>query len=634
MCGISGLSARPGELVAADLLRKMAGSMHHRGPDAEGTFAFKNVGLAHRRLKIIDLSDQANQPLFNEDGKVAIVFNGEIYNFQELREDLGGRGHVFKTMSDTEVIVHAFEQWGEDAFRRLNGIFAFGLCDLRAGSPVLYLVRDRFGTKPLLYTQREGRMAFASELKPLLEVPWIPRIVDRRMLFYFLKFSHVPAPHSILADVRQVRPGTWLRFDGDEGREGVYWDPIEISRVPDQTGRSEEDWLDELEDLMRRVVKRQRVSDVPLGCLLSGGIDSSLLTMACASSNGSPIETFSIGYRETEFDETPYAREVAEAFGTRHRELIVGPEDLRGLIADVPTFFDQPFADPTLLPSLLLAKFARERVTVALSGDGGDELFFGYTHHQALYHLRRVAGLPAGLRRAVFAAADGLLGILPTQALGLAVQQARKASQILQFRDEAELFSYFIGTIGPMRLDRLAEIVVEKPDLSRPFFEGILQELHGLPWQEKIDQIFLRSFLPDTVLAKTDRAGMAYGLEARVPFLDDEMVAFSARLPFEFKFRGGTKKYLLRRLLARRLPGRISRRSKQGFSIPLREWFRGELKYLLDEHLDETRLGREGYFEPRAVRRLVDEHLGKRANHSHLLWSLVSFQMWQARYLR
>ncbi len=633
MCGISGVGVRAGEAAGEELVGRMAAHMRHRGPDAQGSFASGPVGLSHRRLKIIDLSDAANQPMLNEDGRLAIVFNGEIYNFEELRLELEAAGHTFRTRSDTEVILHAFEQWGESAFRRLNGIFAFGLCDLRSSRPVLYLVRDRFGTKPLFYALRDRRVAFASELKPLLEVPWVPREVDRRMLFYFLKFSHVPAPWSILEGVRQVRPGTWLRVQEGDVREGVYWDAIEIARAAPAEGRPEGEWLDELESLLQRVVRRQTISDVPVGVLLSGGIDSSLLTMACASLNGSKVKTFSIGYRESEFDETPYAREVARAFGTDHHELIVGPRDFLDLIPQVPIYFDQPFADPTLLPTLLLARFARQEVTVALGGDGGDELFFGYTYQEALHRLRRVLSWPSASRRAMMSAADLLLDGVSWVVRSNALQRARKAAQILQFRDEAELFSYFIGTIGPLRLDRLADLVVDRPDLSDPLYAGLLTELHGLEWDRKIDQVFLRTFLPDTVLAKTDRAGMAFGLEARVPFLDDEMVAFAARVPFALKYRDGTKKYLLRQLLGRKLPGPISARSKQGFSIPIRDWLRGELTYLLRDHLDEGRLRREGYFSPRAVRGLVDEHLARRANHSHLLWSLISFQMWKERHL-
>ncbi|HET6374349.1 MAG TPA: asparagine synthase (glutamine-hydrolyzing), partial [Candidatus Polarisedimenticolia bacterium] len=562
-----------------------------------------------------------------------IIFNGEIYNYRELHTELAAAGHRFKTSSDTEVIVHAFEEWAEDCFRRLNGIFAFALCDARGRTPAFYLVRDRFGTKPLFYAWRDGRLAFASELKPLMEVPWVGRDVDRKMLFQFLKFSHVPSPHTILEGVRQVRPGGWLRFADGGLREGLYWDPIELSRGEPETARTEEEWLEELEAVLMRVVRRQMVSDVPLGCLLSGGIDSSLLTMACAATNGAKLQTFSIGYQESEFDETPYAREVANAFGTDHHELIVGPKDFLDLIPEVPRFFDQPLADPTLLSTLLLARFARKDVTVALSGDGGDELFFGYTYHQALLEMKWLLSLPAAPRKLLFAGMDSVLATLPAAVMSNKLQQARKASQILQFEDEAQCLAYFIGTIGPMTYSRLADLVVAKPDPAEKAFNGMLLELDGLPWEERIIQVFVRTFLPDTVLAKSDRACMAYALEARVPFLDDEMAALSARLPFNLKFRDGVKKYLLRKLLARKLPGRISGRSKQGFSIPLRDWLRTDLKYLLDEHLEEGRLKREGFFEPPAVARVVAEHVGGFANHSHLLWSLVTFQMWKAQYL-
>jgi asparagine synthase (glutamine-hydrolysing) len=628
MCGIDGFAWRQGEVPPAGLLERMTETMRHRGPDAQAVAEKDHVGLGHSRLKIIDLSDAANQPMSTADGLLSIVFNGEIYNYRELRANLEELGHRFRTQSDTEVILEAFGRWGVESFRRLNGIFALGLCDWREGRPILYLVRDRFGTKPLFYAHREGRLAFASELKPLLEVPWLRNDIDREVLFHYLKFSHVPAPRSMLRDVSQVPPGRWIRFDNGSAREGTYWDPIEMTRLSPGPVRSEEDWLDEMDSVLHQVVRRQMVSDVPLGCLLSGGIDSSLLTVAAAEQS-SGLNTFSIGYREAEFDETPYAREVSRVFGTRHHEIIVGPRDMLELVRDVPRYYDQPLADPTLLPTLLLCRFARREVTVALSGDGGDELFFGYTYQKTLHRLAALAHVPGPVRRRVCAMLDAALGMAP--GLGRRGQMMRKAMQILQYRNEHEMFAYFIGTIGPMHLDRLAGLLETKP-VNPLLLADTLASLDGLPWEQKIEQVFLRSFLPDTVLAKTDRAGMAFGLEGRVPFLDDQMVDFAARLTFQLKLRGGVKKYLPRRLLERHMPGHISRRPKQGFSVPMRDWLRKELRPLLDEYLEPQRLAREGYFRPDAVQGLVREHLASSANHSHVLWTLVTFQMWKEHY--
>ncbi|MCM2280120.1 MAG: asparagine synthase (glutamine-hydrolyzing) [Oligoflexia bacterium] len=646
MCGIAGIFLGPGELAREEELGRMARAMRRRGPDAQGVHVTGAVGLAHRRLSIIDLSEGANQPLFNEDGRIAVVFNGEIYNFQELRGELERAGHRFATRSDTEIIVHGFEEWGIEAFDRFNGMFALALWDGREGRRELILARDPFGVKPLFYSITGGagsrRLAFASELKPLLQLPWIGRELDRESVFQFLKFSHVPNPRSILKEVRQLRPGTWLRYSERGVEEGRLAIRAETARDHGASGekesRDEASLLRELDRVLTESVRRQLVSDVPVGCFLSGGVDSSLLIAACGAS-GSAIETFSIGYREKEYDETGYARQVAEAFGTRHHELVAGPRDYIDLVPEVPEFFDQPFADPTLLSSVLLARFARERVKVALSGDGGDELFFGYPYQRALLHLWPVEALPGAARRALFGAAGRLLsGLGNLGARGRSLQQAMKLADILRFESQAELIQSFIGTVGPLPLARLAELVPGDFGLEGPYHGPLIESLAGLPRDQRITQVYLRTFLVDTVLAKTDRATMACGLEARVPFLDREMAAFAARVPFELKLRRGILKYLPRRLLAgkfreRGLPTDLAWRAKQGFSIPLREWLRTDLKYLVDEYLDEERLRREGLFAPKAVRGLVREHLQERANHSHLLWSLISFRMWKERHL-
>jgi asparagine synthase (glutamine-hydrolysing) len=628
MCGIDGLIVRTGVVNEIDL-KSMTEMMIHRGPDGGGTFVSGNVGLGHRRLRVIDLSENADQPLFNETSDVAIVYNGEIYNFAELRGQLKSMGHQFKTKSDTEVIVHAFEQWGTDSFRRFNGMFAFALWDGRGKTPAVYLVRDRFGIKPLFYAHKEERLAFASELKPLLRLPWIDSSVEPQTLFYFLKFSHVPQPLSIVNGIKQLPPGHWLKYEDGEVSGGTYYDLIEMSRTPKVETGGLDEWVSDFERTLIGVVERQMISDVPTGCFLSGGVDSSLLVMAHRELGGEPISTFTIGYKEEEFDESLYAREVAKHFKTRHHELITQASDYFDIIPDIPTYFDQPLGDPTVIPTLLLSKFARQHVTVALSGDGGDELFCGYTYQQALSVFSAALGLPLGVRRKL-----GLLTeSIARNSSSLSLQRLGKLAEIFQFRDNAELLQYFIGTVGPMRLDRVANLVNGPVKLDPPLFSGMLETIKELPWEDQIEQVFLRTFLTDTVLAKTDRAGMAFGLEARVPFLDHDMLDFSSKLPFSFKLHHGSTKYLLRETLARKLPGKLARRPKQGFSIPLREWLRTDLKYLLDEYLGEHRLKREGLLNARAVGDLVKQHVAARANHSHLLWSLVNFQMWKERFL-
>lgn len=630
MCGISGYVLRNGENVDAILLKEMTATMSRRGPDSQNEFIYQNVGFGHRRLKIIDLSDNANQPLFSQDKKVGIVFNGEIYNYLQLKQELQVLGRIFSTQSDTEVIICAYEQWGEDAFRKLNGIFSFAIWDNRNNKNLIYLVRDRAGTKPLFYSFKDQRLGFASELKPLMKLPWISKNVDTQTLFHFLKFSHIPSPDSILSDIKQVRPGSFLLLKNGQLNSKEFWNPLELSPLELQSEKkSEEQWLSELESTFHEIMSRQIISDVPVGCFLSGGIDSSLLTMEYSKLQKKPIKTFSIGYKESAYNESSYAKEVADVFKTDHHEYIATPKDMFALIPELPTFFDQPLADPTSLPTLLLAKKAKEHVSVVLSGDGADELFFGYSYQSALLKVEPLLSISHPIRQGLCLLAEFFL----TPFNHRKVQQARKLLEIFQFRNEAELFQYFIGTIGPMRLDRLRKLVNGTVNLYPSCYQGLINNIQSLPWNEKISQVFQQTFMIDTVLAKTDRATMAFGLEGRVPFLDNKMLDFAASLPFEMKYNNGTKKYLLRKLLQKKMSEEFIMRPKQGFSIPIEHWLRGDLKFLLDDYLSQERLKKDGTLIPNQVQMLVKEHLSKKVNHSHLLWSLITYQMWKEKYL-
>jgi asparagine synthase (glutamine-hydrolysing) len=631
MCGISGFILKPGELVDINLLKEMTTTMSHRGPDSQGEFVHQNIGLGHRRLKIIDLSDSANQPLFSQNKKIGIVFNGEIYNFLQLRNELQNFGMKFETKSDTEVILCAFEYWGEESFKKLNGIFSFAIWDNRNNKNLVYLVRDRVGTKPLFYSYINQRLGFSSELKPLMKLPWISKNVSPQTLFHFLKFSHVPSPSSILDDVKQVVPGSFLILANGQLTSKSFWNPLELYNPDLQLSNkniSEDQWVSELDQTLKEVMSRQIISDVPVGCFLSGGIDSSLLTMQYSSLQSNPIKTFSIGYKEAKYNETSYAKTAASVFKTDHHEFIVTAKDMFSLIPDLPNYFDQPLADPTSLPTLLLSKFAKEHVSVVFSGDGGDELFFGYSYEPALLKMRFLLSLPPQLREAGCQLIECLL--YPFN--GQKIQQTRKLLEILQFKNEAELFQYFIGTIGPMRLDRLSKLIQEPIRLSPSCYQGLMSNLNNLPWNEKISQVFQQTFMIDTVLAKTDRATMAFGLEGRVPFLDNKMLEFAAGLPFHMKYNNGNKKYILKKLLATKMSTEFINRPKQGFSIPLEHWLREDLKFLLDDYLNTERIKKDGSLVPEEVQNLVKQHLSKRANHSHLLWSLITYQMWKEKY--
>ena len=640
MCGISGLILRSGEKVDRSLLEKMGSEMSLRGPDFQGIYAEKNFGLVHRRLSIIDLSERANQPLFNETQDLSVILNGEIYNFRELRAELVKAGHVFRSDSDTEVLVHGFEEWGTESFRRLNGMFAFAILDCRHSTPILYLVRDRFGIKPLFYSALLDRIAFSSVLKPLRHVPWISREMDSRSLFHYLQFSHIPTPDSIFADVKQIEPGSYLIFKEGSAQIHRYWSPSEMLTISQAShGEKKEDaeWISQFENTLSQVVKRQIISDVPLGCFLSGGVDSSLLALAYSQLGQGKLKTFSIGYDEKEFDETESAETVAKALGTEHFSLKVGAKDFIEVIPKLPDYFDQPFADPTLLPSLFLSQYTRKHVTVALSGDGGDELFFGYPYQKLLQTLLKTVAFPKKLRKNTVGFLRlfirSLMRSLPFASRSLVLHRAVKFCDILGFENEAELFQYFIGMVGPVPLKEIRMVMRKTPPSQKPVFSPLVSSLFGHASEDRISQVFVQTFLPDTVLAKADRASMAFSLEVRVPFLDNEMVEFSSRLPFHLKQKKGISKYLLRQSLAKKLPREISYRKKQGFSVPMRTWLRNDLRFLISEYLNEGRINREGIFVSNQVKKWTNEHIQGRANHSHLLWALLCFQIWREKYL-
>ena len=628
MCGISGLYLKKGQPVDPQQLMIFNEALAHRGPDASGLYYKNNIGLSHTRLKILDLSDTANQPFKSSDQKKILVYNGEIYNFQEIRNDLIKEGITFKSTGDTEVLFQGLIQYGEKLIPRLNGIFAFAFLDLSNNSPVLMLARDRFGVKPLFLSIKNNQLAFSSTMAPLLKLDWIKKNINPEVLFYFLKFGHVPTPLSILSDITQLKPGYVLHFNGNNLEEHCYFDLFKSQK--NYLPLSEDEATNQLETLLGQSVKRQSISDVPVGIFLSGGIDSSLLTTSYLENVGKSISTFSIKYKESEFDESSYAQIVAQHLHTDHHEILVEPKDLFNQIPSIPKFFDQPFSDPTMLPTMFLCEQAKKKITVALSGDGGDELFFGYTYQQMMLHLNALRHLPSPLRSTVLKLLKNSIQCIPGK-LPITLQQICKFCDILSFENSEEFCMYFIGTIGPMHMNRLKQIV-NLPGLNHTkHYHELLQNFNHENLFHQIERLFQSTFLPDTVLQKTDRASMAFGLEARVPFLDNDLFDFSRNLNPGLKYKNGIKKYLLRKLLAKKLPPIIANRKKQGFSIPMRQWIKTDLKYLLDIYLDQT-LKSDPYLNPVEIKKLVYEHLQNRANHNHLLWSLIVYQMWKEHY--
>ena len=602
------------------MLRAMGDCMKHRGPDASGTHLSPDgrVGLSHRRLSIIDLSETGAQPMFSEDGSMVLSFNGEVFNYRELRDELSVRGHAFRGGSDTEVMLAAFREWGVDAaVRRFIGMFAFALWD--AGARKLYLVRDRIGIKPLFLARLPGMILFASELKAFLEYRAFPREVDRAALQYFLEFQYVPAPHAIYRNVEKVLPGHIVEIGaGGSVADRTYWDLFDHWKRAEGPARGEGEYEEELSDLLDSSIRYRMISDVPLGAFLSGGIDSSLTAALMRKAATGTVKTFSIGFRESGYDESPHARAVAEHLGTEHHEKICTPKEALALVRRIPEAYDEPFADSSAIPTMLVSEFTRGHVTVSLSGDGGDELFCGYPRYAWVRQGRLVQGIPGFLRRPLCS----LLSRVP-------IHKVQRGAESILYDDAAEMYFH---TVGIFERRRIGEVLPETFDDQGLRYFRTFRDPRAGGIVERAMATDIRTYLVDDILAKVDRASMAYSLEARVPLLDHRIVEFAARLPMEFKVSGGEPKRLLKNILFRHVPRALLDRPKMGFGIPVNRWLRNELRPLLEEYLGEDRVRREGFLRPDGVSRVVAEHLSGRRDNQYRLWALLVFAMWLERY--
>jgi len=556
--------------------------------------------------------------MFSADGSMVLSFNGEVYNYRELRDELAGRGHAFRGGSDTEVMLAAFREWGvEAAVRRFVGMFAFALWD--AGARKLYLVRDRIGIKPLFLARLPGMFLFSSTLSGFLEHGDFPREVDRAALQYFLEFQYVPAPFSIYRNVEKVLPGHIVEIAADGTvAQRVYWDLFDHWRRAEGPARNEGEYEEELAALLDSSIRYRLISDVPLGAFLSGGIDSSLTVALMRKAATGKVKTFSIGFRESGYDESPHARAVAEHLGTEHHEKICTPEEALALVRRIPDAYDEPFADSSAIPTMLVSEFTRGHVTVSLSGDGGDELFCGYPRYAWVRQGSRALAIPGFLRRPLCS----LLSRVP-------VHKVQRGAESILHDDAAEMYFH---TVGIFERRRLGEILPETfDDRGLRYFRAFRDPRAG-GIVERAMATDILTYLVDDILQKVDRASMAYSLEARVPLLDHRIVEFAARLPMEFKARGGETKRLLRKVLFRHVPAALLDRPKMGFGIPVNRWLRNELRPLLDEYLNADRVRREGFLRPEGVRRVVEEHLSGRRDNQYRLWALLVFAMWLERY--
>lgn len=601
----------------------MTDTLVHRGPDDEGFYHAGPVGLGHRRLSIIDL-DGGHQPLANEDDTVWVVFNGEIYNFGELHTQLVKKGHTFKTRSDTEVIVHLYEDEGENCFQRLRGMFAIAIWDAR--NRKLLLARDRVGKKPLFYFHDGSRIAFASEMKAILEVPGVPREIDPEAVSDYFSFRYVPAPKSIFKNIRKVLPGHYLVASKDGIRETEYWD-LSFNRIEEF---SEEQWCERLLDTYREAVRLRLMSEVPLGAFLSGGVDSSSVVALMAGLLNGPVTTCSIGFEEEEFNELGYAREIASRFGTSHHEHVVRPDAL-GVVEKLVWHYDEPFADSSAVPTYYVSKAAREHVTVTLSGDGGDENFAGYRRYYFDNRENIVRELlPESIRRPIF---GNIASIYPKADWAPRIFRGKATFQNLA-RSPIEAYFRSVSAVQAEVKEQLLHGDLRRHlrgydslDVLRGYYDkaGTTDSL------SRIQYVDIKTYLADDILVKVDRASMANSLEVRAPLLDHKLMELAATMPASIKLRGRNGKYILKKALERFLPQSILYRKKMGFAVPIARWFRTDIKDLAHDALLSRNC--ETILNASTVTRLWSEHQSGLRDRSTELWTLLMFRLWEREFV-
>lgn len=625
MCGIAGVFNRDGRPVDAARLLAMGDAVRHRGPDGDGTWSEGPVGLAHRRLSVLDLSSAGRQPMANEDGSVQVCYNGEIYNFVELRHELQALGHTFRSSTDTEVIVHAWEQWGHDAWSRFNGMFAFAVWDTRART--LVLVRDRLGVKPLYVHQSASQVVFGSELKALLAWPETPRTLDVTAVDAFLAFNYVPGPRTIWREIEALPPGHALVVTAGTARLTQYWD-VHFGQDA-LTDRA--DAIERIRALCHDAVRARLVSDVPLGAFLSGGLDSSAIVHHMRPHHEGPLHTFSVRFGEASFDEGPFADLVARHYDLQHHEVVCTADDVRATLDRVVWHADNPTADISMVPMLRLAEAARREVTVVLSGDGGDEVFGGYPIYQADRLARVWRHLPVWFRTGVV---TRLVDRLPASQRKLSADYALRAFVAAAGRPPDEAHARWRLICSDAEREALLgpdvwRVVQAETRTDQPFLDAYLASGSD----DLLDRMFyvdVKTFLADSILPKVDRMTMAFGLEARTPWLDYRLVELGARLPSAWKVTGLDTKRIFKDAMRGQVPDAIVRRRKAGFHAPLAAWFRGPLRDLVEETLAPTALAALPVLQPSAVSRLVREHLDGRANHAFKLWGLMTLIRWRA----
>ena len=650
MCGIVGWSQLNTKAVCGEtdkqVLRSMCAKIVHRGPDSEGVFIADEVALGMRRLSIIDLV-KGGQPIFSESGSVVVVVNGEIYNFQELRRQLKQRGHIFKTDADVEILPHLYEEYGEQMLTKLNGMFAFALWD--SARKKLFLARDRFGEKPLYYAVFGGKLLFASEIKSLLAHPSVETRLDLCAMRQYLAYDYVPAPVSIYEGIFKLPAAHSLTLENGNMRLERYWDLSFRKRKP---APSVDEAAEHLRELLADATRSRMVSDVPLGVFLSGGVDSSSIAAFAQQFSNTPVKTFSIGFEDASFNESHYARQTSQHLGTQHHEVVLSGDTTADLLSEIGSWLDEPMADASILPTFLLSRFVRSEVTVALGGDGGDEIFGGYPWYYAHKIAERYEKLPLFLRKSL---CERIIKNLPIGTKNMAFGFiAKRFIRSMAFQDVIERHQSFMGSFTSYDQNSLLtdEFRPQNSDIfddARKWLqvwddENLDSSTSAIATDhivERMQFLDMKFFLAEGILAKLDRASMAVSLEVRSPFLDPRIAELSASLPRDYKLNcrtpkfafGRSGKFVLKKAMAPILPRKIIQRKKQGFNVPIAAWLRTILNPLLRELLAFERIRKQRMFNPAYVSRLLREHETVRADHSKTLWTLLVFQIWLENFL-
>ncbi len=634
MCGISGFIDYKGA-SNQEILQNMTDVLHHRGPDDSGyqlhTNANTQIALGHRRLSILDLSKHGHQPMKYED--VELVYNGEIYNFQEIQTELSSLGYTFDSNSDTEVILKAYHKWGLDALQRFNGMFAIALYDKSLNR--LFLIRDRAGVKPLFYYHDSSLLLFASELKSFHQHPAFKKEIDFNALALFLQYQYVPEPHTIFQNCYKLKAGHYIEIDlaTQKMQQHQYWSVLEAYNKP-KLDISLEDAIDESEKILTSAFNYRMVADVPVGIFLSGGYDSSIVTALLQKDSSQKLKTFTIGFHEKGYDETPYAKEVAKHLGTEHTEYYCTQKDALDIIPKLPEIYDEPFADPSSIPTTLVSQLAKKEVTVALSADGGDEIFAGYNkYHTAMRYHDSFSKIPSFIKPPLL----GLMNTLNPNYIPFAhlsynfATKYEKSKHILSADSSAKVMHF---TSQKMTSNELQKLIKNPFSLQETNFDNLDLLLSHNSDLDKMLAIDYQTYMLDDILTKVDRAAMHVSLEGREPLLDYRIVEFVASLPSEYKIKDGINKYILKEITHKYLPKSLMERPKMGFGVPLIQWFRDELKEYFEVYLNYERLQEEGIFNAKAVSKMKDSYLKGEKVSIETLWSLLVFQLWYERWMK